>query len=71
MPTVRLPTSAAEQAELEQIAASSSGPGPVFEWIYGKDSEFAKAAVSLSWRHLQAKDGKEGLPKILEKFHGA
>ena len=64
--TARLPANDVEKAELEALAASSSGPGPVYAWIFGSDSNLAKMVSGKSWEDLQLKDGAEGLPKILE-----
>jgi len=62
----RFPNSPEEHAELEKIAASSSGPGPVYSWIFGPDNELTKHVEHQTWETIGVKDGAEALPTILD-----
>ncbi len=60
------PMTPAEQAELETIAAQSSGPDPVYAWIFGSEHELTKLVANETWESFEVKNGREGLPKLLE-----
>lgn len=62
----RFPTTPQEQAELEAIADAATGPGPVYAWICGPESDMTKYVAAMSWQDIGAKDGKDGLAQILE-----
>lgn len=64
-PSRRLPQTPEEYAELEAIAVAATGPGPVYAWIFGKDSGITQMMASKSWHDLGVQNGKEGLEKIL------
>jgi hypothetical protein len=62
---LRLPQTPEEQAELQDIAAKSKGPAPIYAWVLGPHHDMTESAEHLRWEHLGAKDGTAALPQVL------
>ncbi len=65
---VRLPQTPEEQTELEEIAASSPGPQPIYAWVYGSDSSMSKMTTGKTWADFAVQHPKEGLKQLLESL---
>lgn len=63
---IRLPKTPEEQAELEALAAKSSGPGPIYAWIMGPNSLMAKKMQSVSWTDVHITDPVAGCRQLIE-----
>src|SRR5207245_6447321 len=64
--SIRLPKTPDEEAELEALAAKSSGPGPVYAWLMGPNSLTAKKMQPVTWADLHISDPVSGCRQLVE-----
>jgi ParB family transcriptional regulator, chromosome partitioning protein len=60
----KLPATPAEWTEAE--AAAKKGPGPLYAWVYGPDSFFAKKMAAMSWQDLHESDPVAACHKVVD-----
>jgi ParB family chromosome partitioning protein len=66
--SIRIPKTPEEEAEMLALATGSTGPGPLYAWIYGENSSTALSIASLTWADANPSDPSEFVKKILAEM---
>ncbi len=64
----RLPKTPEEKAELAALAKGSTGPSPIYGWIYGPESPITLGTQKSTWDTFGVRDPQDGLQNILDEI---